>query len=120
MIQQPSRRSYDDIRTSLEFVQLAAVAHASVEYRDAKFCTTGKVAQRGLDLRRQFTRWFKDKCSCHSAGRFKLAQDWQRKRRCLARARLCAADDVFAFQNQRNSTKLNGCRLDIAHRFDAF
>ena len=49
-----------------------------------------------------------------------LCEDGQRKRRRLARASLCAADDVLPIQDKRDGAELNGRGVRVAHGFHAF
>jgi hypothetical protein len=49
-----------------------------------------------------------------------LGEDRQREGRGLAGARLGAADDILASEDEGNSAELDGSRFDVTHGADAF
>ena len=52
--------------------------------------------------------------------RFEFGKDGQSERGCLARAGLCATDDVATFHDERYGAELNGRGINVPHRFHAF
>ena len=120
VIEQAARRRDDHIHAGPQGLILPAIADTPVHHRHAQIGEPRKIANGGLDLRRQLARGFQHQNARGQAADPELGQDRQGKRRCLPGAGLGAADDVLSGQNQRNGAKLNRRRLHVTHRFDAF
>ena len=120
MVEQAARGGNQDINTLPQRVLLPAITHAPINHRHAQAGKPRQVADRRLHLRGQFPRWFEDQHARRFAVLAQLRKDRQGKRGGLARPGLRAANDILSGENQRNDAKLNRCRLDVTHRFDAF
>jgi len=102
VVEQSSGRGDEDVHAFAQGVVLPSVADAAVEHGDFQICETRVIAERRLDLRGQFARRFKDQNARSRFVRAELGKNRQSERGGLARAGLCAADDVASGEHERD------------------
>ena len=103
MIEQSSGRGDDDVWAGAQLVVLPSVADAAEDDCDFQIRETRVIAERGFDLRGEFSRRFENE-HARSGGTVlaEFGKNRQGERRRLAGAGLRTADDVLAGQHQRN------------------
>ena len=102
MVEEPSGRGDDDIHAGLERVELLLITHAAVDDGDGQVGEPRVVAERGLHLRGQFARRLQDDGTGGALVALKAREDGQGEGGGLAGARLGAADEVAAFEDERD------------------
>jgi hypothetical protein len=120
MIEQSSGRGDDSVGAGFQFVVLFSVTDAAEDDGGFQIGETRIIADGRFDLRGEFARRFENEHARTGRVRAELRENGQRERRGLAGAGLRTADDVLAGEDQRNGAQLDGRRLDVTHRLDAF
>ena len=122
MVEQPARRSYQDIDAAVEFLDLVVHRDAADQKRDVELVVGAILLERLSDLSGQFARRCQDQGSRHAspgAARLEACDHRQGEGGRLAGARLGDAQHVLAGQRDGDGLGLDGGRGRVAGRFDS-
>jgi len=120
VIQEPARRSDNDVGAALERLRLRAHRDATVDGGRAQFRGRAVRLERLVDLKRQLARGDKDQAArlarMNRSGGAQQQTVHHRQRECggLARARLRARQQVASAEDDGNRLRLDGSRAVVA------
>lgn len=106
-IQQASRSGDENIGAALDGFALFAVADAAEDDGGAQVGESPVIAKRRLDLRGEFACRFQHKATAGAVA-LQFGEDRKGKSGGFTGAGLCAADDVFSGEDERDGAGLDG------------
>src|SRR5262245_32233955 len=120
MVEESARSCDHHVDAGFQGLALAPVTDAAKHHGHFEVGKAREVANRRFHLSGEFARGFQHEYADRRLMAAEPRKNWESESCGLARAGLCATNDILPRENQWNGPELDGGRLRVTHRLDAF